>query len=87
MTIHQKVRQFIMDNFYVSDAGSLSDDSSLIAEGVVDSTGMLEVIAFLEAEFGFAVADDETTPDNLESIGRIVAFVERKLRVPAAAGT
>jgi acyl carrier protein len=87
MIIHQKLRQFIIDNFYVSDPGSLSDDSSLIAEGVVDSTGMLEVIAFIEAEFGFAVADDETTPENLETIGRMAAFVERRRRVPAAAGS
>jgi len=78
MGVREKVRQFILENFYVADSSSVTDDTSLIAEGIVDSTGMLEVIAFLEAQFGLAVADTETTPDNLETIGRIVAFVARK---------
>jgi acyl carrier protein len=87
MTVHRRLRQFVVEAFYVSDTSSLSDDTSLIAEGIVDSTGMLELIAFLEAEFGIAVADDETTPDNLETIGRIAAFVERKRRPSVAAGS
>ena len=78
MTITQRVKQFILDNFFVGDTGGVEEDTSLIAEGIVDSTGMLEIIGFLEAEFGIEVADAETTPDNLETLGRIVAFVERK---------
>ncbi len=84
MNVAQRVREFIRDNFYLSDTESLGDDTSLIAEGVVDSTGMLEVIGFLESEYAIAIKDDETTPENLETLGRIAAFVERKTRGAAA---
>jgi len=82
-TLHpvaQRVRQFIAENFFVTDASSLADDASLITGGVVDSTGLLEVIAFLEAEYGISILDQEMVPDNLETIGRIDAFVTRKRR-------
>ena len=72
-----RVRTFITTNFYVPDP-SFSDGASLLDAGIVDSTCVLEVIAFLEAEFGIAVADEEMLPDNLDSVTRIVAFVERK---------
>lgn len=84
MTVQQRVRQFIIENFYVSDPSELTDDASLITGGWVDSTGMLELISFLEAEYGIRVADTEMTPENLDAIVRIAAFVERK-RAPASA--
>lgn len=77
-TITQRVRGFIRENFHVDDPAGLADDASLISEGIVDSTGMLEIIAFLEAEYAIRVSDQETVPENLETIGRIAAFVERK---------
>lgn len=76
--IEAKVRKFITTNFYVADAASLTDDASLLDRGIVDSTGVLEVISFLEQEFGVEVADNEIVPDNLDSIGRIAAFVKKK---------
>jgi acyl carrier protein len=78
MTVQQRVRQFIIENFYVSDPDELADDSLLVTSGVVDSTGMLEMIAFVESEFGIRIADDEMVPENLESIERIASFVARK---------
>ncbi len=78
MDVRERVRQFVVENFYVSDPARLAADTSLIAEGYVDSTGMLEVIGFLEEEFGIRIQDQELVPDNLESIDRIVAFVARK---------
>ena len=88
MTTAERVRRFILDNFYVSEAAAIRDETSLVVGGYVDSTGMLEVIAFLEQEYGIRIADEETTPENLDSIERIVAFVARKLaeRAPAVAG-
>jgi acyl carrier protein len=83
-TVAQRVRQFIVENFFVSDPSMLADDASLITGGFVDSTGLLEVIAFLETEYGIRVLDQETIPENLETIGRIAAFVDRKRK--AAAG-
>jgi acyl carrier protein len=73
-----RVRLFVQQNFYVDDATRLGDEVSLVEEGIVDSTGMLEVIAFLEEQFAIRVEDTETVPANLGSIGRIAAFVDRK---------
>jgi acyl carrier protein len=78
MEVKQGVRQFVLTNFYINSPEQLSDDASLLEQGVVDSTGVLEVIAFLEGEYGIQVADSETTPENLDSINRITAYVERK---------
>jgi acyl carrier protein len=78
MNVQQRIRQFILENFYVADPAELADDASLIQGGWVDSTGMLEVITFLEAEFGLRVADTEMLPENLDSIERIAGFVARK---------
>lgn len=78
MDIRQNVRDFITSHFYVPDPTALSDDSSLLDQGIIDSTSVLEVIAYIEATFGIKVEDHEMLPDNLDSIGRIVAFVERK---------
>jgi acyl carrier protein len=76
--VKARVRRFIMENFYVPDPAELGDDTSLIATGTVDSTGMLEIIAFLESEFAIQVFDPEMIPANLETLGRIEAFVARK---------
>lgn len=78
MTIQDQVREFILESFYVSDPAELTDDVSLIESGVVDSTGMLEVILFLEGTYGIRVLDTDTTPENLETLSRIAAFVAGK---------
>lgn len=85
MTIQERVRRFIVDNFYVADPAELSDAASLIQGGWVDSTGMLELIAFLETEFRIRITDAEMVPDNLGSIERISAFVAAKSALPASA--
>ena len=77
-TVAERVRRFVAENFYVSDPSTLADDTSLITGGFVDSTGLLEVIAFLESEYKIRVLDTETIPENLETIGRIASFVARK---------
>lgn len=72
------VRAFILESFYVADARSLGDDVSLLASGVLDSTGVLEVVAFIEERFGVKVDDEELVPENLDSIGCIARFIGRK---------
>lgn len=76
--IRGRVREFVRSNFYVPSADALTDDTSLFEGGYVDSTGVLELIAFIESGFGVTVADAETVPENLDSIARIARFVERK---------
>jgi acyl carrier protein len=78
MEIREQVRAFIAQNFYVREAASLSDDASFLDQGIVDSTGVLEVIAFLEKEFDIVVDDEEMLPENLDSVASIAAFVARK---------
>jgi acyl carrier protein len=77
--IKQKVRDYLVENFLFGDTeATLEDDQSLIDSGVIDSTGVLELITFLETEFGIAVEDDEVLPENLDSINNIAAYIERK---------
>lgn len=85
MTIQDEVRDYIVETFFVADAAELSDELSLIDSGIVDSTGMLDVILFLEERYGIHVADHETTPANLETIGRIARYVARKRSEASAA--
>lgn len=79
MDTADKVRQFIKDNFYAANAADLSDEASLLDLGIVDSTGILEVVAFLEEAFEISIDDAEMLPENLDSIRNIVAFVGRKM--------
>jgi len=78
MEIKDKVRTFVTTNFYVPDPAALADEASLLDQGIIDSTGVLEVISFLEETFAFTVEDAEMLPDNLDSVDRISAFVSRK---------
>lgn len=79
-----KIRTFIGDNFlFREDRADIADTESLLDAGLIDSTGILELVSFLEAEFGIRMADAEIVPDNLDSIARIVAYVERKTAVAA----
>lgn len=78
MEIKQQIRAFITSNFYVADPPGLDDDASLLDRGIIDSTGVLEVIGFVEDTFGIKVEDSEMLPENLDSITRISNFVARK---------
>jgi len=83
MDAKAQIRAFITKNFYVPDGTTIADDASLLEHGVIDSTGVLEVIGFLEDNFHVTVEDTEMLPENLDSIDRIAAFVARKCGTPA----
>jgi len=78
MVIKDQVRSFLTTNFYVPDPAELANDASLLDQGLIDSTGVLEVIEYLENTFGITIEDSEMLPENLDSIDKIAAFVERK---------
>ena len=78
MDIKEQVRTFVTSNFYVADPSTLEDNASLLDKGIIDSTGVLEVIFFIEETFGITVEDSEMLPDNLDSIERISNFIARK---------
>lgn len=75
----QRLRTFVTDNFlFGQQGGEVGEDDSLIENGIIDSTGVLQLISFLEREFDVRVEDDEVVPQNLDSLSRLAAFVERK---------
>ena len=77
--VRAEVTTFIVDNFLFGNrADAPSPDTSFMATGLVDSTGVLELVAHMESKYGVAVADDEMIPDNLDSVANIAAFVVRK---------
>ena len=74
-----EVRQFIVDNFLFGEAGSdLSESDSLLEKGLIDSTGILELVGFLQEKLGVTIEDHEIIPANLDSIGKITRFVQHK---------
>lgn len=76
--IKSAVRHYIEQNFLVGADVRIGDADSLLQMQVVDSTGFLELVNFIEESFRVKVEDDEMVPENLESIDNIVAFIERK---------
>jgi acyl carrier protein len=72
------IRTFIMEKFPLVKSRGSSDGESLLQSGLVDSLGILDVVAFLEQEFQITVEDDELIPEHFESINALVAFSERK---------
>ncbi len=79
-TIEADVRGFVTDNFLFGRKNvSLAGDDSLLEQGLIDSTGVLELVSFIENKFEIKVEDDDLVPDNLDSINRLIAFIENKL--------
>jgi len=74
----EKVRSFIIENFLFGDDGGLEDHTSFLEEGIVDSTGIMELMLFLEKAFGIKVEDEEAVPENLDSLEFIEAYLDRK---------
>jgi acyl carrier protein len=75
--IEAELRQFVIDNFMYGKDG-LSNDTSFLASGLIDSSGVLELIIHLEQTYGLEIEDEDLIPENLDSINRLVAFVGRK---------
>ena len=75
----QKIRTFIFENFlFDADESALSNDDSFLEQGIIDSTGVLELVNWLEETFDMQVDDTELIPENLDSVNRLAAFLETK---------
>jgi acyl carrier protein len=73
------LRDFILENFLYGDRNTpIAPDDSFSRRGIVDSTGILELVAFVETSFGISVADEEIVPENFDSIERLTRYVDRK---------
>lgn len=75
----EQIRTFIVENFLFGNADGLKDDTSFLEEGIIDSTGVLELVTFLEEEFNIKVADEDLVPENLDSINNVAAYLQKKL--------
>ena len=79
MEIKEQVRQFVLDNFMMGrDAEELKDSGSLLEMNIIDSTGVLELVGFLEETFEITIEDDELIPENLDSLVKIENYIKRK---------
>jgi acyl carrier protein len=84
MEIEKSIREFIANNLLFSDNGfGYPDDASFLEEGIVDSAGVMELVAFTEDNLGVQVEDHEITPDNFDSVSKLAAYVRRKTGVVA----
>ena len=79
------VREFMVENFLFGDGGALKEDTSFMEEGIIDSTGILELVFFLEESFSISVEDQELVPENMDSLQSIAGFIDRKLDKRSAA--
>ena len=78
------LRQFIVDNFlFGKEDAPLANSDSLLEQGIIDSTGVLELVGFLEQKYGITVQDEELVPENLDSIDRLIRFVSHKVEIAA----
>lgn len=77
--VAQDIRNFIIENFLFGDAGNgFGETDSLLEKGIIDSTGVLELVAHLEETYGFKVEDEELIPENLDSIANVTEYILRK---------
>jgi len=79
MSAENQIRTYILENFLFSNrAEGLSNDDSFLQQGILDSTGVLELVTFIEANFNITVNDEELIPENLDSVNNLVNFIHRK---------
>lgn len=80
-TLTPEIRKFVVDNFlFGQDEGTLGDDESFLDTGIVDSTGVLQLVGFIEQRYNIAIGNDELVPDNLDSVNKVSRFVHAKLQ-------
>jgi len=79
----EKIRNFIVENFLFGDAGELKEDTSFLNDGIIDSTGILELVDYIEENFGIKVEDDELVPENLDSIKNLEVYITKKTQSAA----
>ena len=79
MPVEATIRAFVLDNFlFTNDESRLRDEASFLEEGIVDSTGVLELVMFVEETFGFTVEDEEIVPDNFDSVTQLGQYIRSK---------
>ncbi len=79
MFIEDRIKTYILENFLFSDNGyELAEDASFLEEGIVDSTGVLELVMFVEETFDIIVEDEEIVPENFDSVNQLATYIRHK---------
>ena len=78
--VKDRIREFIIENFFYGEDTHLENDTLFLDEGIIDSTGMLELIGFLEDEFNISISDEEMLPENLNSLANLEKFMSLKIQ-------
>jgi acyl carrier protein len=79
MQLKSEIRQFIVDNFlYGQDDDTLGDEVSFLGKGIIDSTGILELVSFIEEKYSISIDDEELIPDNFDSLNKLSTFISKK---------
>ncbi|MCD4719350.1 MAG: acyl carrier protein [Desulfobacula sp.] len=78
--IKEKIKNFIIENFLFGEDNDLKDDTSFLEEGIIDSTGVLELIEYLEEEFNIEIDDEDMIPENLDSLNYLEQFISKLLK-------
>lgn len=82
MSIEETIRNFIVENFiFEPGQGNFDNTQSFLETGIIDSTGMLELVSFIEETYNIKMGDSELIPDNLDSVNNVVGYIGRKLGV------
>lgn len=79
MQLKSEIRVFIVENFLYGQDDGFTDGISFLGKGLIDSTGVLELVSFIEEKYGIAVDDEELVPDNFDSIDKLSLFIAEKL--------
>ena len=82
--LNHVIRTYIFENLFLGENTDLDNDASLLDSGALDSTAAMELVSFLEQTFAIEIKDQEINPENLETVSRISAMVERKMALPVA---
>jgi acyl carrier protein len=77
-SLHQQLRAYIIENYLFGEPMDFADTDSFMELGIIDSTGVLELVSHLETEYGIAIGTEEIVPDNFDTIDRLAKFLARK---------
>jgi acyl carrier protein len=83
--ISERIHSFVLEKFPLARKRQIKSQDKLLESGIIDSLGILDLVAFVEENFGIVLSDDELTPENFQSIERLTAFVQSKIASPADA--
>ena len=83
-SIEHEIRSFIVENYLLAKEDSLSNNDSFLEKGIFDSTGILELVSFVEHKYNLELEPDELVPENLDSIASLAQFLQRKLTAQTA---